>query len=337
MTDREFTALTRDIEANGLREPIWLHQDGRIIDGRHRYRACINAGVEPQFRTWDETGSLVAFVVSLNLHRRHLDESQRAMVAAKIANLPVGANQHAQISAPSQKDAAEMLSVSRGSVQNARRVLDEGALELVEAVERGDVAVSAAASITDLERDDQAAIVSLPPEERKEAIKAHVAHNSGNNEWYTPAEYVEPARKLLGGFDLDPASHPDANKVVKAKRFFTKDDDGLTQKWEGRVWMNPPYAQPLVDQFSEKLVAELATKSVTAAVVLVNNATETGWFSRLAGAADAVCFPTGRVRFWNPDKASATPLQGQAILYFGSNWTKFHALFADLGTVWVKP
>lgn len=77
----EYEALKRDIAENGLREAIWLHPDGSIIDGRNRYRACQELGVEPQCQTWPGEGSLVAFVVSLNLHRRHLNSSQRAVIA----------------------------------------------------------------------------------------------------------------------------------------------------------------------------------------------------------------------------------------------------------------
>ena len=77
----EFETLVADIRKNGLREPIWLHQDGRVLDGRNRYRACGRAGVEPRFQTYiGPDDSILAFVVSLNLHRHHLNESQRAMV-----------------------------------------------------------------------------------------------------------------------------------------------------------------------------------------------------------------------------------------------------------------
>lgn len=81
MTGAEYETFKADIAEHGLREPIWLHPDGSIIDGRNRYRACTELGIEPDFEIWNGRGSLAAFVVSLNLHRRHLTESQRAMGA----------------------------------------------------------------------------------------------------------------------------------------------------------------------------------------------------------------------------------------------------------------
>jgi hypothetical protein len=77
----DFESLSADIGRNGLREAIWLHPDGSIIDGRNRYRACRKAGVTPRFRTWNGRGSLTEFVISLNLARRHLTISQRACLA----------------------------------------------------------------------------------------------------------------------------------------------------------------------------------------------------------------------------------------------------------------
>lgn len=85
MQGDEFEQLKADIVANGLREAIWLHPDGSIIDGRNRHRACIESEIEPpHFRTWNGDGSLVSFVVSMNLHRRHLTSSQRAVIALDV-------------------------------------------------------------------------------------------------------------------------------------------------------------------------------------------------------------------------------------------------------------
>src|SRR5262245_17621753 len=83
MVGEEFEALKADIAANGLREPIWTH-DGKIIDGRNRFQACEAVNLNPTFREWHGDGSLVSFVVSLNLKRRHLTSSQKAVLALEI-------------------------------------------------------------------------------------------------------------------------------------------------------------------------------------------------------------------------------------------------------------
>lgn len=176
--------------------------------------------------------------------------------------------------------------------------------------------------------DDEIAGVST---RRVLQSKAHVSHNSGDSEWYTPDAYIAAARDVMGGIDLDPASVPAANEVVGALTFYTATQNGLARDWRGRVWMNPPYARPLIDNFCAKLAESYAAGDVSEACVLVNNATETGWFHALAEVAGAICFPRHRVKFWHPAKESATPLQGQAILYLGPAPDVFRGRFVDFG------
>lgn len=166
--------------------------------------------------------------------------------------------------------------------------------------------------------------------------KPHVAQNSGNNEWYTPAEYIEAARLVMDAIDLDPASNPIANDVVKATTYYSANDDGLQYNWYGNVWMNPPYASGLIDRFISKLCCHYQDQHVDQAIVLVNNATETAWFQELANEASAFCFPRRRVRFWSPDKGDASPLQGQAVLYLGQNVDRFASIFGKFGIVMEK-
>lgn len=80
MVDQEFLTLTADIKENGLRQPITL-LDGMILDGGNRYRACLRAGVSPKFVDFDG-GNIVSFVLSANLHRRHMSAGQQAAIVA---------------------------------------------------------------------------------------------------------------------------------------------------------------------------------------------------------------------------------------------------------------
>lgn len=163
---------------------------------------------------------------------------------------------------------------------------------------------------------------------------AHVANNSGEIEWYTPEEYVEAARGMLGAIDLDPASCAEANTVVKATAFYTKGDDALTKEWAGRVFMNPPYSGGLMLPFCAKLLVEHTAGRVPEAIVLTNNATETQWFQALLRAAASICFPSGRIRFWRSGADSFTPLQGQALFYFGTRAKEFRRAFEGFGVTW---
>lgn len=162
----------------------------------------------------------------------------------------------------------------------------------------------------------------------------HVSHNSGENEWYTPPDIIERARRAMGGIDVDPASSDTANAAVLAAEYFTAEKDGLSQRWWGRIWMNPPYAQPLCASFCELLTVRYEQREISQACLLVNNATETTWFQPMLSVMSAICFPKGRIKFVDQTgEPSGAPLQGQAILYFGGRADEFKREFEPIGAV----
>lgn len=165
----EFEELKADIAANGIREPI-VFLDGQILDGRNRYMAARDLGIDYP-RVEYEGDDPLGYVISLNLRRRHMSESQRGMVAGKLANLPShrpekGANLH-----PSVEQAAQMLNVSERTVQNAKRVQEIGVPALVAAVETGVVSVSAAAEVAKLPVEEVQALVDKGPVAVKQAAR----------------------------------------------------------------------------------------------------------------------------------------------------------------------
>jgi len=159
------------------------------------------------------------------------------------------------------------------------------------------------------------------------------AQGAGENEWFTPAEYIELARAVLGEIDLDPATHAKAQETIRATHFFTKADDGLAKEWHGRVWLNPPYVRPLIGHFVMKLLAERAARRVTAGVLLTHAYTDSSWFQAAGKIADAICFTRCRIKFHERDGMIAAPTQGQAFFYFGAHADTFAEKFGPLGFV----
>lgn len=185
--------------------------------------------------------------------------------------------------------------------------------------------------IAKIQDEDFDKIVKSAREKITTPKNIHVANNSGVNEWYTPKEYLDLARAVMGGIDLDPASSDAAQKAVQAGQYFTAENSGLDHEWEGRVWMNPPYSSALVKEFSRKICH---SAKVTQAMILVNNATETDWFQAMTARAEAVLFPSKRIKFIDVDgNPSGAPLQGQALIYFGKNKDKFIQFSKKYGTV----
>jgi ParB family chromosome partitioning protein len=176
-------------------------------------------------------------------------------------------------------------------------------------------------------------------------------HSCDSPEWYTPAAFVEAAREVMGGIDLDPASHEEANRTVKATRFYTEQDNGLAQPWSGRVFLNPPGG--LVLEFWKKLLVEHAHERATEAIWIGYSLEQ---LQTLQGKGVVTpldfsfCVPRQRIAFVeneakqaariakllaqgkSPNKKSQ-PSHGNYIAYLGPHYCEFKTVFGTFGKV----
>ena len=160
-------------------------------------------------------------------------------------------------------------------------------------------------------------------------------HSSESIEWYTPGQYIESARAVLGMIDLDPASCAKANATVKAANYFEADDDGLAYDWYGRVWLNPPYGteagESIAGRWARKLIDEYRAGHTTAAILLVNAVTDREWFQPLWDFP--ICFTDHRIAFDAPAGEPVSPVSGNAFVYFGDELSAFVDHFSEHGVV----
>ena len=198
-SDEELESLRDSIEKNGVIEPVTMFE-GKILDGRNRFTACLMIGIDPP--TVEYTGDdPVAFVLSKNLHRRHLDASQRAMVAARLASIPHGGDRKTDQSAnlrfeKSQEEASKIMNVSRRSTQAAKKILKEADEKTIKEIEAGKKSITKASK------------------ELKESKSSRKKTGTGQ----TPME-MNPASGLPENLEVDvtPESDPVQDLVLLAR------------------------------------------------------------------------------------------------------------------------
>lgn len=182
MSDEEFAELLEDVREHGQREPVWVDKEDRLIDGRHRVRACHELDRPVLVRVFEgDDDEVCGFVLSLNLKRRQLKGSQRAFVAARLATLRRGSNQHTSIEGCSVEQASRQLGVGRSSVERALSVLRNGIADLTSLVDCGKVSVAAAAKVAALPKIEQIAVVQQGPAEVRRLAKSCRSTTSENS------------------------------------------------------------------------------------------------------------------------------------------------------------
>ena len=347
LTDDEYKQLEENILRDGIQDPLKVW-NGTLIDGHNRYEIARRHNLE--FKTaemqFDDRNDVIIWIIKNQFGRRNLSAYDRSLLALKLKpaiaakakerqgertdlNIPQTFAESQTVAPQEQKkneldretnaQIAEQAGVSRETIRKVERIEQQATPEIKAALKSGDLSINAA-----YEGIKSGAVTV---EEVKQVKKIPIQQNSGNNERYTPKEYIDAAREVLGTIDLDPASSELANETVQATKFYTAEDDGLAHEWHGNIWLNPPYAKDLLPKFAEKF----AVSNFNQAIVLVHNATETRWFLNFISKASAVVFPTGRVDCKTPGENRNTPLQGSAIIYSGDNVNKFLDVFSKFG------
>lgn len=331
MQPEEFAQLYADIKQHGLLESIWLYE-GKILDGRSRYQACLLAGVEPKFITWiGDHETPLEFVIAKNLKRRHLSASQRAVVALdalplledlakkrQLSKLKQGATAPVRELIPERENdvtkrprtqAAEIVGVNDRYVTDAKRIQKE-APHLLPEIKAGHTTITQAIN----------------------TLKGGKSHekfiSAKTDEHYTPKDILDAVVECMGAIDLDPCSNSRKKPNVPASSHFTAEENGLKQEWHGRIFINPPFSETKL--FLEKLIQEMEAGRTTEAISLTKADVRTSWFQLLWQHAAAVCFVNGYTKFIGNDNASTF---GVALAYYGENVDKFYYSFHEtIGT-----
>lgn len=349
MADDELRALTHDIEAHGQREPATVWTDGDdvtwLLDGRHRAQAVNRIGLQLRTTGFDGTEEEArALVMSLNVHRRHLSPSQRALAAGALATRQRGGISGLAVGlpvAPTQAEAARSAGVSERLVRDGSAVMTSGDEAIIRAVANGEMSVTAAAANVRAGRSDRQAATALFLTHRR---------SSSSDSWLTPPWVLERAAACLGRIDGDVAAAPEGN--VPAQWSLTAKDDALAQaSWANpdgspsRLWVNPPYGVggrgP--GDWTRRVVDEWETGSVEAALLLLPARPGAHWqqalarFPRLEFRGHLTFEPgvgnPARER-WDAGSRSEAPF-ASILVGVGVEASRLHAHFEDVGIVFM--
>jgi ParB family chromosome partitioning protein len=369
----ELRGLEADIVARGCLDAIktW---NGFIVDGHNRFEICERLGkpYRVEALSFGTRVEAKAWMIAHQLGRRNLPENVIAYYRGQYkallqdiakASLTSRGSAFSTFVKPSEKvqgfgmsfrNSAPLVAIDTVSVRTMQNSA-EYARAVDEVAKATGVAPVAIASIPGLtqkatqqlaesldspnervrEQARNAVTEMVAGEEPAQAMKrAHAMYNTGENEWYTPSNLIECARLFLGTIDLDPASSALANETVRASTWYGVEHDGLAQRWQGRVWMNPPYARGLIERFVERLMECHVAGDVPDALILVNNATDTRWFHHLQSAPHRHTLALSyRVKFVSPEGRDPNAMQGQVLVYLGSRRAEFALAFSAHGVV----
>lgn len=373
LRESRVTFLARSIRQLGLLQPIIVEQVGHkyyLVAGLHRIEACQLLGwteIPATVRVDLDDLSRELAEIDENLERASLTEMEEAEHLQRRQQIyemlhpktKVGAAQAAGMNRSQGHDVADNLSVTltftedtaaktNQSARNIRRKLKRAKdipQDVRDAIRETPIADNGSEldALAKMEPEEQRRVANLVVEGKVESVRqaapttSQLLTSSKSNEWYSPSEVVEPARVLFGGIiDLDPASCEEANEVIQAVTFYTKEQDGLSMPWFGSMWLNPPYGKDdnhksNAGRWTRHLIHEYSIEHIDQAVTLVNAAIGRIWFNELWQFP--ICFPYKRIQFWQPGSKRDQPTFGNTIAYLGPNHEAFADLYAPLGQI----
>lgn len=340
MDESERELLEQSILAHGCRDAlvVWAGT-GLLLDGHNRYDICRSHGLPFATREipLDSREAAADWIDANQLGRRNLPPASMSLLRGRRYNRTKKA-QGPQQAGPGRgktRDQSEPVFSERTAEKLA------SAHGVSPATIKRDGAFAAAVEklkpvIPDVEQRvllgkapsrEVVVQVAKSPEKAKAAFNAAAHFSSESAEHYTPAHIVAAVDLCLGGIDLDPCSNSHTDPAVLAAQVFTAEDDGLSQKWSGTVYMNPPYGGE-IKAWVGKLTHEYEDGDVSAAIALVPARPDTAWFLALANYP--VCFVTGRLTFIGNDSPAPFP---SALVYLGRNPERFHEVFEKVGVI----
>jgi len=354
LSDEEYALLKASILEEGCRDALIIWQD-IVLDGHNRKRICEEAGL------WYDTTEIElpdrdaakAWMLRNQLGRRNLHPDAASLMRGRLYNMQKKANgvRGAQkldqndpastaerlasdlgVSAPTIKrdgqfaEAVEALAPFVPDIQQRAMTGDLPSRKAVIEAARsrtGNLWTAAQERRARLAEADSDGQKIDPPELRNPAL-----YSSDSVEWNTPPEILDLVVSVFGEIDLDPCSNSKEAPNVPAALHYTEGDDGLSQSWHGRIYMNPPYGRVLGD-WIHKLVEEFECKHITEAIALVPSRTDTQWFRELKQYPR--CFIWGRLKFGGCANCATFPSMA---VYLGDNRARFVEVFSEIGDIY---
>ena len=340
LSEIEYNDLKQDIQKNGINNKEIIIYQNEILDGWHRYKIACELNLLDTIDLVHISPSInpVVYVYSQNLHRRHLTEGQRSQIAVEAHKWLQHGNIKAQTfdghmcPSKSNTEMAKIASVSTTTIKKAKEVSKAGRSDEVISGEKSQnqIIKEERQKREQAEREKEQAQNELDTIKNKKPNK-HLGFTTGEYEWYTPKEYIDAVRAVLGEIDLDPATSEFANQTVQSKKIYTVETNGLDKTWEGKVFMNPPFKNELIKQFVPKLIKHYKNNEISEAILLTDSCTETSWYQDALDTSTAYCHPKSRLKFYDPNNKIQSAHRPQTFFYFGNNPINFCEIFKEKG------